>query len=306
MPKQRDPLVPKSEDDPAGAGRLVSRALAEVDLRYASLERDIIKRWRSVDYLVINEVAEKVAYQLTTLQLQELVSFIADTVDRWINSGREYGPGMWFDGHVAGAYEKGTRVEVANLAWQSEVYAAARPFEAVVSSEAWLNRVAAAQIASRSHWTGQSATTKTKITDAVMRAVADGISPKQATQAIKQATGVSLSEARRIAQTDILGALRQAKMDEQEAARIEIGLQTGLLWSSALMAGKTRPWHASRHGKTYTRAQVTQFYAERGNKFNCYCAVTAVVLDDKGKPILADKLKNFMAERRESFLETVE
>ncbi|MDP1019404.1 hypothetical protein Q6284_28990, partial [Klebsiella pneumoniae] len=55
----------------------------------------------------------------------------------------------------------------------------------------------------------------------------------------------------------------------------------------------TRSWHASRHGKVYTTEQVRDFYAENGNRYNCYCSQIPVLLNDDGSIFnegLADKL----------------
>ncbi|HDS4884332.1 TPA: phage head morphogenesis protein, partial [Klebsiella aerogenes] len=71
-----------------------------------------------------------------------------------------------------------------------------------------------------------------------------------------------------------------------------LGLNTGLLWLSALKP-TTRAWHASRHGKVYTTEQVRDFYAENGNRYNCYCSQIPVLLNDDGSIFnegLADKL----------------
>jgi hypothetical protein len=38
----------------------------------------------------------------------------------------------------------------------------------------------------------------------------------------------------------------------------------------------------SRHGKVYTTEQVRDFYAENGNRYNCYCSQIPVLLNDDG------------------------
>ena len=65
-----------------------------------------------------------------------------------------------------------------------------------------------------------------------------------------------------------------------------------LLWLSALKP-TTRSWHASRHGKVYTTEEVRDFYAENGNRYNCYCSQIPVLLNDDGSIFnqgLAEKL----------------
>jgi uncharacterized protein with gpF-like domain len=90
-----------------------------------------------------------------------------------------------------------------------------------------------------------------------------------------------MSKAKTIAQTEQVGALRQAQWNETDWAADRLGLNTGLLWLSALKP-TTRSWHASRHGKVYTTEQVRDFYAENGNRYNCYCSQIPVLLNDDG------------------------
>jgi uncharacterized protein with gpF-like domain len=101
-----------------------------------------------------------------------------------------------------------------------------------------------------------------------------------------------MSRAKNIAQTEQVGALRQAQWNETDWAADRLGLNTGLLWLSALKP-TTRSWHASRHGKVYTTEQVRDFYAENGNKWNCYCSQIPCLLTENGDLFnegLADKL----------------
>jgi len=101
-----------------------------------------------------------------------------------------------------------------------------------------------------------------------------------------------MSRAKTIAQTEQVGALRQAQWSETEWSKDRLGLNTALLWISALKS-TTRPWHAARHGKTFTTEEVEAFYAQNGNRYNCYCSQIPCLLDDDGNLFnkgLAEKL----------------
>jgi hypothetical protein len=87
-----------------------------------------------------------------------------------------------------------------------------------------------------------------------------------------------MSKAKAIAQTEQVGALRQAQWNETDWAADRLGLNTGLLWLSALKP-TTRTWHASRHGKVYTTEEVRDFYAEM-EPANCYCSQIPAADDD--------------------------
>ena len=93
-------------------------------------------------------------------------------------------------------------------------------------------------------------------------------------------------------------------LNQIAAARLTTfsGMNTGLLWLSALKP-TTRSWHASRHGKVYTTEQVRDFYAENGNRYNCYCSQIPVLLNDDGSIFnkgLADKLATERKKWRDS------
>lgn len=116
--------------------------------------------------------------------------------------------------------------------------------------------------------------------------------PRETASVISKRLDVSMSKAKTIAQTEQVGALRQAQWNETDWAADRLGLNTGLLWLSALKP-TTRTWHASRHGKVYTTEEVRDFYAENGNRYNCYCSQIPVLLNDDGSIFnegLADKL----------------
>ena len=128
------------------------------------------------------------------------------------------------------------------------------------------------------------------------------MNPRETAQVISKRLDVSMGRAKTIAQTEQVGALRQAQWNETDWAADRLGLNTGLLWLSALKP-TTRSWHASRHGKVYTTEQVRDFYAENGNRYNCYCSQIPVLLNDDGSIFnkgLADKLATERKKWRDS------
>jgi hypothetical protein len=307
-----DPRIVRSgPDKTGGGGRIVEACFRSIGQRFAEILKAaeaILKTATHFSIPVANEasskylVESKTIYQLTPVQMQEMLAKVDASVDKWLMEGSG-GPGMWYGQSLTDAAMLGASLEAANLSAQSEVYAATRSLTQIVGSQAWQNRVAAAKLQSHAHWTGISSTLKAALSDVISDAVANGLSPKAAKKGIMAALSSSESDARRHAQTDILGALRKARLDETEHLRMSMGIQTGLLWNSALMPG-TRPWHASRHGRVYTRAEVMAFYSERRNRYHCYCAQVAVLLGDDGRPMLSSKMKESMAEERAAFDES--
>jgi hypothetical protein len=108
-----------------------------------------------------------------------------------------------------------------------------------------------------------------------------------------------------MAQTDLTDTLRQARWAEAEAAREDLGIVTGLLWTSALIP-TTRPTHAAKNGKVLTTEQVREFYSRDGNIFRCHCAQTECLLDEDGKPILTPGLKAAMAKEKAEWFDTAD
>ena len=188
----------------------------------------------------------------------------------------------------AAAQQLGTAQSVANLSKIAPTYAATRTLQDVVYSEAYRTRLAAAQLRSLEHWTSLSAGMRSELSSIIGRAVIDGKNPRVVRREIAERLGVSMSRAAQYAQTEITGALRDARAAEADQAAEDYGLDIALLWTSALIP-TTRHWHASRNGKTYSTQEVRAVYSERGNKYNCRCATTEVILDENGKPMISKR-----------------
>ena len=162
----------------------------------------------------------------------------------------------------------------------------------LLSSPAYQNQIAAAQLTTFSDWKAISDAARADLTGVITDAIARGVNPGETAAVISKRLDVSMAKAKAIAQTEQVGALRQAQWNETDWAADRLGLNTGLLWLSALKP-TTRTWHASRHGLVYTTEEVRDFYAENGNRYNCYCSQIPVLLNDDGSIFnegLADKL----------------
>ncbi|WP_236452198.1 phage minor head protein, partial [Escherichia coli] len=108
-----------------------------------------------------------------------------------------------------------------------------------------------------------------------------GANPRDIESDIIKRADVSQSYARSIAQTEITGVLRESNRKEVIEARETLGIETIMLWQSALMK-TTRVTHAARHGKYYTPEEIDEFYSEGANRRNCHCAqIPALVMDGK-------------------------
>jgi SPP1 gp7 family putative phage head morphogenesis protein len=198
---------------------------------------------------------------------------------------------------------RGTLEAFNNLSQQSQVYASQTTLQQLLSSPGHLNQVAAARLTTFSDWKVISDTAHGDLTNIITDAVARGVNPRETASVISKRLDVSMSKAKTIAQTEQVGALRQAQWNETDWAADRLGLNTGLLWLSALKP-TTRTWHASRHGKVYTTEEVRDFYAENGNRYNCYCSQIPVLLNDDGS-IFNEGLKEKLATERKGWQSSV-
>lgn len=302
--RPKNPAIPGNPKDRTGAAGILRRAAAEIRKRYAGLEAEALAIFARIPTYALNDLrTPAVRYGVRPEDLAGIADELQATVDRWIAAGRSLDYVFWWDGYVEEAAQLGTAQSVSNLANLSTTYAGARSLAAVVYSEPYRNRAKIAKFRSYEHWTGLSADARTKLAQVIGQAVADGTNPTVARKAIQEALQVSKSRALVYAQSEIPGVLREARMAESAQAEEDLGVKTGLLWTSAFKP-TTRPWHASRSGKVYTRAEVKTFYAQGGNRYNCFCGLTECLLDADGKPILTKKLQSTMANERKRWEST--
>lgn len=234
--------------------------------------------------------AGKYIYDMSAQELADLLEAVQGILDDYLLDGGEQN--LWAMDYVAAEAQRGTLEAFNNLSQQSQVYASQTTLQQLLNSPGYLNQIAAARLTTFSEWKVISDTARGDLTSIITDAVARGVNPRETASVISKRLDVSMSKAKTIAQTEQVGALRQAQWNETDWASDRLGLNTGLLWLSALKP-TTRLWHASRHGKVFTTEEVRDFYAENGNRYNCYCSQIPALLNDDGSIFnqgLADKL----------------
>lgn len=306
------PIVPRNKADPTQSTRQVSRMFNDIEDRYLNIKRRLkalfdlrlTGQQREVNgeqswMMCNNEGAEpslyqvnagKFIYDMTAAELADLLQVVQSILDDELLDGGSQN--LWAMDYVIAEYDRGTLNAFTNLSVQSQVYASQTTLQQLLSSPGYLNQIASARLTTFSDWKVISGTTRGDLTNIITDAVARGVSPRDTAQVISKRLDVSMSKAKAIAQTEQVGALRQAQWNETDWAADRLGLNTGLLWLSALKP-TTRTWHASRHGKVYTTEEVQDFYSEMKNRANCYCSQIPVLLTDDGQIYnegLADKL----------------
>ncbi|MCW9477466.1 phage minor head protein [Klebsiella oxytoca] len=306
------PIVPRNKSDPTQSSRQVSRMFNDIEDRYLNIKRRLralldlrlTGQQREANaqqswMMCNNDGAEpslyqvnagKFIYDMTAAELADLLQVVQSILDDELLDGGSQN--LWAMDYVIAEYDRGTLNAFTNLSVQSQVYASQTTLQQLLSSPAYQNQIASAYISTYSDWKLEADRARGDLANIIADAVGRGVNPRETAQVISKRLDVSMGRAKTIAQTEQVGALRQAQWNETDWAADRLGLNTGLLWLSALKP-TTRSWHASRHGKVYTTEQVRDFYAENGNKWNCYCSQIPCLLTENGDLFnegLADKL----------------
>ncbi|HHR1263803.1 TPA: phage minor head protein [Klebsiella oxytoca] len=306
------PIIPRSKVDPTQSARPVSKMFQDIEGRYLDIKRRLkvlfdqrlTGRQREVNgehsWLMCNNEGAQPSlyrvnagtyiYDMTAAQLADLLQIVQTILDDALLDGGSQN--LWALDYVAAEYERGTRQAYTNLSVQSPVYASQTTLKLLLSSPAYQNQIASAYISTYSDWKGISDSARADLANVIADAIGRGINPRETASIVSKRLDVSMSRAKNIAQTEQVGALRQAQWNETDWAAERLGLNTGLLHLSALKP-TTRVGHAFWHGKVRTTEDVRAWYAVDGNKYHCYCGQIPVLLNDAGSIFnegLADKL----------------
>lgn len=282
----------------------IKRRLKDVfDLRLTGRQRETNgeRSWMMCN----NEGAEPSLYQvnagtyiydMTAAQLADLLQVVQTILDDELLDGGSQN--IWAMDYVAAEYERGTLGAFTNLSVQSPVYASQTTLQQLLSSAAYQNQIASAYISTYSDWKGISDSARADLANVIADSIGRGINPRETASIVSKRLDVSMAKAKNIAQTEQVGALRQAQRNETDWAKDRLGLNTAILWISALKP-TTRTTHAARHGKTFSTEEVAEFYAKGGNSYNCYCANTPCLLDDDGNLYNEGLMEKLTKERKE-------
>ncbi|WP_370447468.1 phage minor head protein [Rahnella sp. NRRL B-41462] len=306
------PIVPRNKADPTQSYRAVNKMYRNIEERYLGIKTDLKQlldarltgRVREgnaqVSFAVHSDIIYQVnaatyVYDMTAQQLADLLERVQVILDDHLLGG--LGQDMWALAYVAEEYQRGTLNAFTNLSVQSPVYASQTTLSQLLSSPAYQNQIAAAYVSTYSDWVGISDKARADLANVISDGIGRGVNPKETASLISKRLDVSMSDAKNIAQTEQVGALREAQWNETDWAADRLGLNTGLLHLSALKP-TTRQTHAFWHGKVRTTQEVRDWYAVDGNRFHCYCSQIPVMLNYDGSIFnegLADKL---MKERK--------
>ncbi|EPA9111030.1 MAG: phage minor head protein [Serratia liquefaciens] len=306
-PRIGTPIVPRNKADPTQSYRAVNKMFRDIESRYLGIktalrslfDQRLVGRESASNAQVTHAIHGGTIYQvntgafiydMTAQQLADLLERVQVILDDYLLEG--IGLDIWALTYIAEEYQRGTLNAYTNLSAQSPIYESQTTLVQLLSSPAYQNQIGAAYVSAYSDWKGVSDKARADLANVIADAIGRGINPRETARIVSKRLDVSMTQAKVIAQTEQVGALRQAQWQETDWARDRLGLNTKVLWLSALKP-TTRAWHAARHGRTYTTEEVKAFYAENGNRYNCYCSQIPVIVNDDGcifNEGLADKL----------------
>ncbi|MHA3614621.1 phage minor head protein [Yersinia enterocolitica] len=308
------PIVPCNKADPTQSYRTVNKMYRDIEERYLGI-KTVLKRLfderltgrvregnTEQSFAVHGDTIYQVnasayIYDMTAQQLADLLERVQTILDDYLLEG--IGQDIWAFSYVSDEYQRGTLSAFTNLSVQSPVYASQTTLSALLSSPAYQNQISMAYVSTYSDWKGISDKGRADLANVISDAIGRGINPRETARLISKRLDISMSGAKNIAQTEQVGALRKAQWAETTWAKERLGLNTGLLWLSALKP-TTRAWHAVRHGRIYTVEEVEAFYAENGNKYRCYCSQIPAILNDKGE-VVNEGLVSRLGEERKNW-----
>ena len=312
------PIVPRNKADPTQSARQVGRMYRDIESRYLDIKRNLrllfeqrltgqVREANSERGFVLcnnqdgagtlyHVNAGTYIYDMTAAQLADLLQRVQLILDDALLEGGSQN--LWALEYVVAEYERGTHQAFTNLSVQSPVYAQQTTLAQLLSTPAYQNQIAAAYVSTYSEWKGISDAARTDLANVISDAIGWGINPRETAQIISKRLDVSMSQAKNIAQTEQVGALRDAQWQETDWAKERLGLNTALLHLSALKP-TTRTNHAFWHGKTRSVGEVREWYSRDGNRYHCYCSQIPVILDEHGKIVNEGLVSRLVEERKQ-------
>lgn len=283
------PILPRSSTDPTNTDTRERKFMKDFDRRVNAIGKEVLRILGEQNYTVVTLNALDINASNYQFALdQAILSGISSEIERICNlillEGGEQE--LWsMRSYVEGAYQQGTAMTAANLTVQSELYALTKPtLDAILFSPPYRKRISLLAAREFELMQGFSQQMKSDLAQTLTRGMIAGQNPRDIAKDIQERTGVNRSRAERIARTEVTNSFRQARMDEAQAAQVDLGIKTKMMHLSAL-SSTTRPSHRARHSKIFSIQEVRDWYAIIPNPINCRCAQVEILVGDDGEPL---------------------
>lgn len=331
------PVIHKLHD-PSGTSRLRKRAINDSKARVKKAGSESIRLIQSFlennlsGTIRVNEVQRseplkqvfivnrtKYLYEVDVNQMAAINQTLRDIVYRWLLGGQQ---GLWsaqwyMNTYLGSAWQSGASDSLQSLQNLSstalvgqEMSLAVRALDlvSILSTPAYQRPI---QLLSSRVFNDMRGISDDMVKDMqriLSTSIADGISARDAAKRLHEQLWPNdkgyLSRSERIARTEINGAYAQAYLEFNEGMDRDVYADSPfkpmVMHLSALTA-TTRHWHASRHGKVFTADKQGEWWSENGNRINCLCSVTSVLVDRKTGEVLQQNLYKKAREQGEQY-----
>jgi len=284
-------IIPRNEMDPTGADSKERGAINDfakrMNLIYRNM-REILDRQRYTIVTINSALLEVNATRYEWLLSPEFLAAMNEEIQTKIESILLQGgdQNLWvLNAYVIPAAIQGTAQSHANLTIQSEAYSRSRPaLDSILNSEPYRKRIGLLRAREFEEMKNLSNRTKDVMRRTLSEGMALGKNPRAISQDLQDATSLSKTRANLIARTEVPGALRRARMDEDEQAMNDLGI-VGMQMHISAFSPTTRIWHAERHGTLHTIQAQREWWSYAKNACNCKCSTIMVLTDEKGNPL---------------------
>lgn len=276
------PILPSNAKYPTAQARRIAGANNEF---YKRLRKVLKVYTDALDGVGFTEfTVNAYSFNLDSRELSNLFDLTGQLVDDILLEGGE--AQLWFSlNFVVPAYQQGSSQTYANLSAQSNAYLVTRPtLTDLLLSQPYQTRLGLLLAREFENMKGFSATVKKNMAFVLAQGLATGLGPRAIAKNLTAQIDIEYRAAERIARTEVNNALRQARMDEAQAAMSELGISLRMMHLSAL-SPTTRRDHASRHGNIFTVQAQREWWSEDGNSINCKCSTLEVITDEDGNPV---------------------
>ena len=311
-----NPRLPKDPRDQTGMGKV--RAGANRKLK-AALNRVAAKIYR---YTLQIEPLSSATNSATNASVYsyDMDPYRLATFSNWIQSvlylellGSE--SGMWtqdwfLNGYLGDAYESGTdtQLDAAQRLADPKVIGTelsstmrALQIATIVADPGFQQRLRNVYGRVFNGMTGISDTIKAILAGDLAQGMAKRKSPRWIARQLRDKTNQQYWRLLRISRTEINRAYTDASLDEQQElnrsvyGRSKYEMRTMHL---SALAENTRSWHAFRHGWVGTATEQQEWWNKDGNRINCQCGTTDVLVNKKtGAIVNADFVDEVRAQR---------
>lgn len=288
------PFIPRSRTNPIGNTKRIKRAERAIHQRLRYAEKRLVDEVLRLPTQIQNGRLRTNAFYEYLISLDVLNAIVALLKSDLDDIGQNTLADM-----VRQAYREGTAKATENLARISDDYP--RTVTEALQSLPVQRRAALAASRVFELMAGFAGDVAADMAYILFQGIQDGINPREVARSIRKRFGIERRRANRIARTEITMAQRRAYRDEVRDAEDRFGFETRIIHYSALIPGRTRDSHASRHGKLFTVDEQTEFYARPGEAINCLCSQSSVIVED-GEPVTGKKLLERMEKQRKAFL----